>query len=180
MPDEREIRNRENRPLTTARIGDRWTRLWWVWLVAIIAILWVFGWGWFGSGTGGWWGSTHTSKTAIAGSGTAVLNSGNRESFVGSQVRVTNVTVENKVNDYAYWITTPNSQPMLVVTSLQQLPNGPINKGERVNVTGVVQKAPSEAEAQQKWGLSADDAKRVEQQGAYVLASEVQASQARG
>ncbi len=38
---------------------------WWVWLVVVIAIFWVFGWGWFGSGTGGWWGATHTSRAAI-------------------------------------------------------------------------------------------------------------------
>jgi hypothetical protein len=180
MPGNKEIGNPENRPITATRIGSRWTRFWWAWLVVVIAILWVFGWGWFGSGTAGWWGATHTTRTAIAGPGTAVLNSANRSSFVGSQFRVTNVTVKNKVNDYAYWITTPNSEPLLVVTSLQQLPNATINKGEHVNVTGVVQKAPSEGEAQQKWGLSPDDAKPVEQQGAYIVASEVQPSASRG
>lgn len=178
MPDDRMVPDRENRPITTARIGSRWTRFWWAWLVVVIAILWVFGWGWFGSG--GWWGSPHTSKEAIAGSGITVLNSNNRGSFVGSAFSVTNVTVENKVNDYAYWIITPHSEPMLVITSLQQLPNSSINKGEHVNVTGVVQQAPNETEAQQKWGLSPDDAKRVEQQGAYIVASEVKPAPTRG
>lgn len=178
MPDDRMVPDPSNRPITTARIGSRWTRFWWVWLVVVIAILWIFGWGWFGYG--GWWGSTHTGRAAIAGSGVAVLNSNNRSSFVGSTIRATNVTVENKVNDYAYWITTPNSEPMLVITSLQQLPNGPINNGEHVNVTGVVRQAPNEAEAQQEWGLSPDDAKRVERQGAYIVASEVKPAPSRG
>src|SRR5579883_2840621 len=166
MADEKITPDPVNRPVTGPRRGDRWIRFWWVWLVVVIAILWVFGWGWFGGGTGGWFGTTHTSRAAIAGSGVAVLNSNNRGSFVGSQFRVTNVTVESKVNDHTYWITTPNSEPMLVITSLQQLPNGPINKGEQVNVTGVVRQAPNESTAQQEWGLSPNDAKRVEQQGA--------------
>lgn len=65
MPEDRQIQNPEDRPVTTARIGSRWTRFWWVWLVMVIAIFWVFGWGWFGSGTGGWWGATPTSRAAI-------------------------------------------------------------------------------------------------------------------
>jgi hypothetical protein len=169
------MQNPEKRPVNTVRLGSPWTRFWWVWLVVVIGIFWVFGWGWFGYG--GFWGATHTSKSQIAGSGVAVLNSANRDSFVGAEFRVMNVTVQNRINDRAYWITTPSSAPMLLVTIPQQTVNGTLNKGTRVNVTGVVEKAPTEAQAEKEWGLSAADAKRVEQQGAYVQASEVQTSQ---
>ena len=176
MEDKGRIQNPEDSPVGTAKIGSRWTRFWWVWLVVVIAIFWVFGWAWFGSG--GWWGSTRTARAAITGPGVTILNSTNRQSFIGANFRVTNVIVQNKVNDRAYWITTPNSNPMLVLTNPQEPSEGMVKKGAQVNVDGVVAAAPSEMTVEQQWGLNAADAMRVEQQGVYVQAFEVRSSQA--
>jgi hypothetical protein len=48
-----------------------------------------------------------------------------------------------------------------------------VNSGELVNVTGTVEKAPSEAVAKKEFGLDNDAAKRLERDGAYIRASQI-------
>jgi hypothetical protein len=55
--------------------------------------------------------------------------------------------------------------------------NADIAPGVRVNITGTVARAPSAAQAKRMWALSDNDAKQLEQQGAYVQATQVQAGQ---
>ena len=47
-------------------------------------------------------------------------------------------------------------------------------QGDLVNVTGTVEKAPPATQARNQWKLSGNGQKRLEQQGVYVAASQIQ------
>ncbi|HEV2135095.1 MAG TPA: hypothetical protein VGR47_12725 [Terracidiphilus sp.] len=188
----------------TAAAGFAW---WWVFWVVIIALaIWWAGWGWGGSG-GWWWGgrartapaygttamAPGTANTTPAngnyagganqavttGSGLAVLNATNKQAYVGKQFQVSDVPVQKKVNDRVLWIGAKNATPMLLILSGNgnSSANAHIDKGSLVSVTGTVQKAPPRAQAKSQWSLSGDGADRLEQQGAYIQATQVHAAQ---
>lgn len=168
--------------------GVRWGWTWiWVWLLIlafIVAIAWFGGWGWAGYG-GWWWGNRNAqivqpATTQLMGSGVAVLNATNKQPFVGRPFNVTNVPVQNIVNDHAFWIGTRNIAPMLVVLegANNTTANANIAQGDHINIVGTVEKAPPAAQAKQQWSLNDDQARQLEQQGAYIQASEVEAAQA--
>lgn len=181
--------------------GAGW--LWiWIWvIIIIILVVWFGGWGW--GGYGGWWwgnrgvtavqplngngnnqgainngaaGPNGAAANALpSGPGVAVFNATDKQPFIGKPFQVNNVPVQNKVNDHALWVGENNSTPMLVVLSgaNNSTANANISQGNNVDITGTVQKAPPKNQAKHNWQLSDDDANRLEQQGAYIQATQV-------
>lgn len=188
------------------RAASGWVAWWWIWLLIIIGMVWFGGWGW--GGYGGWWwgarnragylqpmnpatnGQQYSNARNVSiqphGQGVAVLDATDKQSFVGQKFDASNVVVSKKVNNHALWIsanTSNNNGPeMLVVLSGQDnnASNAAIHDGERVTVTGNVIKAPAEGTAKKDWSLSEDGAKRLEQEGAYIQASQVEAGATSG
>jgi hypothetical protein len=157
------------------RVGAWW---WWLWIAIIIAVVWFGGWGWGGYG-GWWWGGR--SRVArypqrVSGSGVAVLNSNNKGAFVGQQFYLVNVPVQKKVNDQVLWIGSNNSAPMLLIvgSNSNSGAQGRIGRGNLISVSGTVQKAPPASEAKQEWNLSDNGIKRLENEGAYMQAAQLQ------
>ena len=165
-----------------ARVGYGWI---WIWIaIIIILVIWFGGFGW--GGYGGWWWGRRNAQivepaiTTLNGSGVAVLNATNKQPFVGRPFNVRNVPVQSVINDHVFWIGTGNAAPMLVVLqgANNTAANANIAQGDTINVIGTVQKAPTAAIAKQQWSLNDDQANRLQQQGAYIQASEVEAFQA--
>ena len=52
--------------------------------------------------------------------------------------------------------------------------NAGVGEGDRVSVSGAVQKAPSAQQAKQQWHLDDDAAKRLEGQGVYLSGTQVE------
>lgn len=167
--------------------GVRFGWLWiWIWLAIIafvVAIVWFGGWGWARYG-GWWWGHNETrvlppADNTLNGSGVAVLDATNKQIFVGRPFNVRNVPVQSIVNDNALWVGANNAESMLVILNGNDntAANANLAQGNRVNVVGTVEKAPNAARAKQQWDLSDDDVQRLEQQGAYVQATDVQSPQ---
>jgi hypothetical protein len=185
------VRDSDREPLRDTRDVDRevgggmrygWTWIW-VWLLIlafIVAIVWFGGWGWAGYG-GWWWGNRNAqitqpaAVTMMSGSGVAVLNATNKQPFVGRSFNAQNVPVQAVVNDHTLWVGANGAPPMLVVLTGNNntAANANISEGSRININGTVEKSPSAAQAKQQWSLSDDDANSLEQQGAYIQATEV-------
>lgn len=169
-----------------------WFAWWWVWFIIIIGFIWFAGWGWGGYG-GWWWGRPRVEavQPLTTGSGVAVLTSSNKQSFVGQPFEIRDVLVRNKVNNQVLWIAANNTAPMLVVLpangngganpseSANATPSDSISQGNRIDVTGTVQKSPPADQVKQQWNLSDRDAQRLEQQGAYVQGTIVQQTASR-
>jgi len=165
---------------------------WWVsWIVLIALVIWWSGWGWGGSG--GWWGgrgrmvpdgSTYkgmegvrgnTALGAISGPGLSALTAADKQPYIGKQFQVNNAPVQSQVNDHVFWIGVNNFTPMLVVLagSGNATANAHIGQGTLLDVTGITQKAPPQAQAQEQWQLSDVDAAQLERQGVYIQAMQV-------
>jgi len=160
-----------------ARGGGVWYAWWWVWFVIIIGFLWFVGWGW--GGYGGWWWGQPRNAVVIqtpAGSGVQVLNASNKLAFVGQPFVIRRVPVQGKISGQSFWIGGNGSTPMLVVLegNGNTTANANINPGDRVNITGTVEKAPPAAEAKKSMGLDDNAVKRLEQEGVYAQATQVQ------
>lgn len=181
-----------------ARVGYGWI---WIWIaIIIILVIWFGGFGW--GGYGGWWWGRHPQTSvaqpnpangqnaglatngqptngALGGGGVQILTSANKQAFVGKRFSISDVPVQQTNGNQAFWIGANNISPMLVVfEGNNNTSNAGIQQGARVNVTGMVARAPSAANAKRMWKLSEEDANRLEQQGAYVQASRVEAAQA--
>lgn len=194
---ERERLARARMDRRTVGAGFAW---WWVfWIIIIALAIWWAGWGWGGSG--GWWwggrgrtvptygtlnpGTANTGTNAntgaggaqgvISGPGLSILTATDKQPYIGKPFQVNNVPVQNQVNDHVLWIGANNSTPMLVVLAGNgnTAANAHIGSGSMIDVTGTVQKAPPQAQAQQQWQLSGDDAAQLERQGAYIQATQV-------
>lgn len=178
--------------------GAGWVWIW-VWIVIIIIlVVWFGGWGW--GGYGGWWwgnrnirvvqplngngnnagainnGAGNNGANALpTGSGVAVLNATDKQPFVGKPFEVNRIPVQNEVNDHVLWVGENNSTPMLVVLTGadNNAANANISQGTLVNITGTVQKAPPKDQAKNNWKLGDDDVNRLEQEGAYIQATQV-------
>jgi hypothetical protein len=186
-----------------ARVGYGWI---WIWIaIIIILVIWFGGFGWGGYG-GWWWGNRpHTavvgpnpangnnaglatngqpapagSAATVTGSGVQILTATNKQPYVNQPFAIRNVPVQKMANDRAFWIGVNDSDTMLVVLTRNQNTetNSNLQNGVRVNLSGTVERAPSAEHARRIWSLSEDDAKRLEQQGVYVQATQVQAGQA--
>lgn len=181
LPED-ECREQERRRIDLERRSDVrtsgvWYAWWWVWFVILIAFVWFIGWGWAGYG-GWWWGQPRTAVViqTPAGSGVQVLNASNKLAYVGQPFVIQRVPVQGKVSGQSFWIGTNGSTPMLVVLqgNSNTTANANINPGDRVNITGTVQKAPPPAEAKKSMGLDDNAARRLEQEGVYAQATQVQ------
>jgi hypothetical protein len=105
---------------------------------------------------------------------------------VGQAFLIQNVPVQRQAGPQAYWIgSTFNSVPMLVVNASNGANAAPAgsaaNNGgsavaarQRLDVSGRVVKAPAPAQAEQQWGLSPADANRLQSEGVYIQATEMQ------
>lgn len=116
----------------------------------------------------------------ITGSGVAVLDAQNKSSFVGQPFQISNVPVEKVDNNHAVWIGTSNTRnagPLLaVVTGNAGVMNG-LTVGDRVNVSGTVEKAPPAAQQEHNWKISSEDANNVRADGVYVRANQISRAQ---
>jgi hypothetical protein len=177
----------------------------WIWIAVVVVAILVIWFGGFGWGSyGGWWWSNHnraplaqpqsvnngqpanneqpapaTSAAVLSGSGVQILSSTDKQALVGQPFEIRNVPVAETTGSRAFWITANNLTPMLVVLTGNEngAANAVIEPGVRVNITGAVERAPSAAQAKRLWSLSDNGATRLEQEGAYVQATQVQTSQ---
>jgi len=159
-----------------SRGGWRW---WWIW--GVIALL-IVGWAYWGTGGRGWvHGAQHTqSANAIGpsvhvpGPGVQILKAQDKRSFIGKEFTVKDVPVQQKVNDRAIWIGSSNEKPMLAVVNADVIgSNRKVDLGTVINATGIVEKAPPEAQAKAEWNLPEQDAQQLEKEGAYVQLSQL-------
>lgn len=151
-------------------------------------IVWWAGWGWGGSG-GWWWGNrarngmaaagpgltTERASAQTSGTGVEVLEATNKRDFVDRPFQVNDVPVQSTASGKMLWIGSNSSSPTLTILKGpgNSFGNADIHAGDLVNVTGTVEKAPPAAEAKSQWRLSQNDLNRLEQEGAYIQATEV-------
>ncbi len=113
----------------------------------------------------------------VTGNGLMVLEASNKQQFVGKTFAIQNAPVQSKVNNHVLWVGQTQSSRILVVEQKngQAKQEANINAHrQNVDVNGTVKKAPTVAQAKKKWGLDETAAKQLEQQGVYVMASNVQ------
>lgn len=159
---------------------------WWIWMLIFIGLFWFAGWGWGGYG-GWWWGPgrgaaygapnvNQVNARAVSGDGAAILDATDKMDYLGKTFQVRNAHVQDIVNDHVLWLTGNGSAPMLAVLTGKgnSLANAKVGKGDRVDVIGQVEKAPPASAAQENWKLDKDQTDQLEQQGAYVAATQVQ------
>jgi len=158
--------------------GFAWAWIWWVVFILII-FGWFGGWGW--GGYGGWWGwggaRTRTAQQLTRPAATnAILDATNRQAFLGQTISVTNTQVLHKVNDTEFWVGPRDEQSLFVVLAGadNSTQNAGVGEGDQVSVIGTVQKAPGAQQAKQQWQLDEDAAKRLESQGVYLSATQVE------
>jgi hypothetical protein len=158
--------------------GFAWMWVWWVIFILII-FGWFGGWGW--GGYGGWWGwggaRTRTAQQLSRPANTnAILDATNRQAFLGQTISLTNTQVLHKVNDTEFWLGPRDEQSLFVVLAGadNSTKNAGVGEGDQVSVTGAVQKAPAAQQAKRQWHLNDDAAKRLESQGVYLSATQVE------
>lgn len=152
------------------------------WLIAVLLfaafLYWIaFGWG----GTGGYWWHHQAAPTRanngrmIKGTGLNALNATTKTAYIDQNFQVKNVPIQKKVNDRIYWIGPSGRAPMLVVvggnansTNMAQLA-----PGDLANVAGTIDKAPPPSQAVSQWPLSSTGLARLEKEGAYVRATQM-------
>lgn len=156
--------------------GFGWMWLWWLFFLVII-----FGWfgGWGYGGYGGWWGWGGQRAVGVqpaTANTNAILDTTNRQAFLGKNITLNNSQVLHGVSDTVLWVGSRDEQSLLVVLSGTDTTtrNAGVGNGDRVNVAGTVEKAPLAEQAKQQWHLSDDGAKRLEQQGVYLSATQVE------
>ena len=187
---ERQIR--QQRPT----VRPVWRSLWlWPVLIVLVGILW---WGFWG---GGWfWNRAHeggnnvrptannqlpqrngdqpvTTTKQNDNPSSAVLNSEDKQQYIGQSLEIVRTPVLKRVSGSMFWLGSQNDPaPVLVVMSgrAQNPKNANVREGETMNVVGQVQKAPTVQEATQHWHLPRSAAERLQREGAYVEASEVE------
>jgi hypothetical protein len=128
------------------------------------------------NGTGGTAATGYgANQAAITGPGLNALTATNKRQYVGEHFQVNDVPVQTKVNNHVLWIGANNSTPMLLVLAGNgnSAANADIGQGNRIDVTGTVQKAPPSARAKSEWSLSSGDVAKLERQGAYIEATQV-------
>ena len=114
----------------------------------------------------------------VTGTGVAVLDSTNKATYVGQNFQIRNIPVESIAGPHAFWIGANNgthSRPMLVVLPANYNgANNAITVGDRIDVSGKIDKAPPAIQARHRWSLNGGEANRVDQEGAYIQATQVQ------
>lgn len=157
--------------------GWGWFGWWWLWIVILILIIWFGGWGWWGYG--GWWGWGGRAgyaaryQRAVPDS-LVVLTSPDKQSYIGRQITLNNVQVQGTAGHRGYWIGPNGNRRLLVVGANTGAVK--LQSGQLVSVNGTVERAPTAQQAQAEWGISSDDAARLEKDGVYIQAGQLQAS----
>lgn len=143
-------------------------------------------------------GGVQNTALPPTGQGVAALTATNKQAYVGQPFDVRNVIVEKKVNDHALWVgesngsnsaasnagtggNADNSGPSMLVVLFgngNNAANANIAQGDRVTVTGTIEKAPAQNQAKKEWKLSEDGAKTLQRDGAYVKATQVELASA--
>lgn len=148
--------------------------------------------------------STNPANDKITGSGLEVLQSSDKEPYVGKAFQLANAPVIEQVNNHVFWVGRDQADRILVVTNeagaststgntksgatstngntagtnangkQQSAAGGSVAQGNLVDVLGTVEKAPPESKAKQEWGLGQNGAQRVHQEGVYVMASSIE------
>ena len=179
--------------------GNWWLGGLGLWVVVgfcVVALIWFAGWG-FGGYGGWWWGPrTHQAKVARVnggeayGEGTSVLNADNKQAFAGQPFSINDVAIVKKTSDGTFWIGSEGAMPLFVVlqggqsnstngnaansgNATVEVPSGTIAVGNRVNITGTVERAPADPAAMKNWALSLSGASRLTREGVYVAALQV-------
>lgn len=121
-------------------------------------------------------GAANTSS-ASGGAGAnsaAALLASNKRQFEGKPLQASGVPVVKKVTNDVFWVGSNASAALLVVAKVpgNQVSAAKVKPGESVNVSGTVEKAPPAAEAEKDWGLDRTEAARLEQEGAYLNATQ--------
>ncbi len=179
--------------------------IWIVIALVIVGVVWVAWWGWSyrGGGRGTNTGAGPVSgppgpngavtdrqgvppangpaasvSGPLSGSGVPALNAENKRSFIGRVFEVHNVPVQESPSNGVVWVGNTGSAPTLVVLAHtgNSAASTILGHGHLVDVTGTVVKAPSEAQAKHDWRLSSQAATQLEQEGAYVRATQVETS----
>lgn len=117
---------------------------------------------------------------APTGTGLAILESANKASFIGQPFNVNNVPVLKKAGNNAWWIGTPSaanagaaSFASSILIIMPRNSTVGLRAGEHVDVAGTVEKAPSSAQARREWNMNGSNASELEQNQAYVQATQV-------
>ena len=161
------------------KVGSGWRfSFWWIWLLVILGI-WYVGFGWGNSGGWLWHHSAPGmhNDASITGDGSVILNANNKRQYIGQAFQVDNAPVDRAASNVAFWIgSRNNSVPMLLVTTGVPANAGNENlaHGQSIYAGGRVMAAPNAAQAKQQWSLSDADVAKLEQQGAYIQATQVQ------
>ena len=107
----------------------------------------------------------------------AVLSSPNKQQYIGRSLEIVRTPVLKRVSGSMFWLGSKDDPaPVLVVMAgpAQNGRNSNLHEGDTMNVVGQVQKAPTVQEATQRWHLPQSAAERLQQEGAYIEASEVE------
>jgi hypothetical protein len=150
---------------------------WW-WGFWIVIFVFAIAWGIWGAANGnGWWfmGRHNVTAPAMNGSGVAALQSPSKQAFLGQKFQANFVPVQKKISDSVYWVGPKNAAPTLLVIKNNASTKGPLKKngttiqtGNLVDITGTVEKAPPQAQAQREWSLSSNGAAQLEREGGYI------------
>lgn len=162
---------------------NAWRWFWGFWIVIFAAAI---AWGiWGAVGGNGWWFLGHPNPSNVKGppvngQGLAALQAANKQPFVGQKFQANFVPVQKKISDTVFWVGPKNTEPTLMVVkknntagkgSIAARGGTAIEAGTLIDITGTVQKAPPQAQAQQEWSLSSNDAAQLERQGGYIEAT---------
>lgn len=101
-----------------------------------------------------------------------MLNSDNKGSFVGQHFEAYALPVQNKIGNDALRVGTSSGASMLVVMP-NGLTTGNIRDGSHLDIGGTVDKPPAADKAEHQWSLNTAEAQRLEEDGAYVQATQV-------
>lgn len=114
----------------------------------------------------------------VMGQGAPILTATDKRPYIGHRFQVSDAVVMKKVSEHVLWIgqSTRNSDAASVLVILSGAAGANVAQGDLVNVAGTVAKAPAAGQAQASWKLSGDEAKRLEQQGAYVAAGRIRSA----
>lgn len=152
--------------------------LYWWWGFWIVVFAFAIGWGIWGAASGnGWWftGRHNVNAPPMNGSGVAALEAPSKQAFLGQKFQANFVPVQKKISDSVYWVGAKNSTPTLLVIKNNASTHGPLKKnsttiqtGNLIDITGTMEKAPPQAQAQNEWALSSNGAARLEREGGYI------------
>lgn len=80
--------------------------------------------------------------------------------LIGRRVQLTDVQVQSVVGDEVFWVGSDKNQRLLVSWDEEKGTEArtDVNAGQKVTLSGVLRKAPTTAQAQQQWGLTAAEA----------------------